>query len=354
MQGLELSRRFYFEAVRPILERDFPDFEHAAALIGYGSDVLGYDDETSQDHEWGPRVLLFADDLSEANEIYERLAHELPTTFAGFSTHFGPTDEQGTTKLATIQAGPIAHRVQVVDLGDYLRTRIGVDPRDGFGVREWLHTPTQRLLELTSGDVFADPTGELTRVRDQLAWYPHDAWLYAMAGHWQRLAEYEHFLGRTGSRGDDLGSRLLAASLARDVMRLGFLQTRRYAPYAKWVGTAYEELDLPERAALERALQAGDWQTREDALVEAYEAVARRHNEIGVTEEVETTVRQFWGRPFRVLFADRFTSALLAAITDPEVRSLTHPVGAIDAVSDNTALLERPELWTRVRLYDRA
>jgi len=39
VRGLELSRRFYFEAVRPILERHFPDFEHAAAFIGYGSDV---------------------------------------------------------------------------------------------------------------------------------------------------------------------------------------------------------------------------------------------------------------------------------------------------------------------------
>jgi hypothetical protein len=27
--GLRLSRGFYFEAVRPILERDLADFEHA-------------------------------------------------------------------------------------------------------------------------------------------------------------------------------------------------------------------------------------------------------------------------------------------------------------------------------------
>ena len=56
MQGLELSRRFYFEAVRPILDRSFPDLEHAAALIGHGSELLGFDDELSQDHQWGARV----------------------------------------------------------------------------------------------------------------------------------------------------------------------------------------------------------------------------------------------------------------------------------------------------------
>ena len=66
MQGLELSRRFYFEAVRPILERHFPNVEHAAALIGYGSEVLGHDDERSQDHEWGPRVQVFVRDFGPA------------------------------------------------------------------------------------------------------------------------------------------------------------------------------------------------------------------------------------------------------------------------------------------------
>lgn len=57
--GLELSRRFYREAVRPLLERPFPDLPHAAALLGTGSDVLGFDTEMSTDHDWGPSVVLF-------------------------------------------------------------------------------------------------------------------------------------------------------------------------------------------------------------------------------------------------------------------------------------------------------
>jgi uncharacterized protein DUF4037 len=354
VQGLELSRRFYFEAVRPILERDFPRFEHAAALIGYGSEVLGFDDETSRDHEWGPRVYLFTSRTTDGAEIEERLAHALPTSFAGFPTHFGATEEQGTARLAEVAAGPVAHRAQVHVLRDYLRGRLGLDPLDGFSVTNWLTTPTQRLLELTSGEVFTDPLGDLTRVRELLAWYPHDVWLYAMAGHWQRIAEYEHFVGRTGSRGDELGSRWIAASLVRDLMRLAFLQERRYPPYAKWLGTAYAELGRPERQALERALAATEWRTREAAIVEAYEAVARRHNELAVTVRVDPVVRRFWGRPFRVLFADRFTHALQAAITDPTVRAIDHALGAIDAVSDNTGVLTSPRLWRRVApLYDR-
>jgi uncharacterized protein DUF4037 len=331
--------------VRPILERDFPRFEHAAALIGSGSEVLGFDDETSRDHEWGPRVYLFTRHPTKGAEIEERLAHALPTSFAGFPTHFGSTDEPETARLAEVAAGPVAHRAQVHVLRDYLRGRLGVDPLDGFSVTNWLTTPTQRLLELASGEVFTDPIGDLTRVRELLTWYPHDVWLYAMAGHWQRIAEYEHFVGRTGSRGDELGSRWIAASLVRDLMRLAFLQERRYPPYAKWFGTAYAELARPEQQALERALAATGWPTREDAIVEAYEAVARRHNELAVTVRVDPLVRRFWGRPFRVLFADRFTHALQGAITDPTVRAIDHALGAIDAVSDNTVLLERPDRW---------
>lgn len=48
--GIELSRRFYTEAVRPVLDRHWPGLPHAAALVGSGSEALGYDDATSTDH----------------------------------------------------------------------------------------------------------------------------------------------------------------------------------------------------------------------------------------------------------------------------------------------------------------
>lgn len=59
MQGIELSRRFYSEVVRPWLDAAAPGLPHAAALIGYGSELLRFDDDTSRDHNWGPRVQLF-------------------------------------------------------------------------------------------------------------------------------------------------------------------------------------------------------------------------------------------------------------------------------------------------------
>jgi hypothetical protein len=57
--GLELSRRFYTEAVRPLLEEASPAIPHSAARLGSGSEVLGFDTPRSADHEWGPRLQLF-------------------------------------------------------------------------------------------------------------------------------------------------------------------------------------------------------------------------------------------------------------------------------------------------------
>src|SRR5205814_1131429 len=49
LPGLELSRALYEEAVRPILEEAHPDLRYAAARVGSGSEVLGFDSSRSAD-----------------------------------------------------------------------------------------------------------------------------------------------------------------------------------------------------------------------------------------------------------------------------------------------------------------
>ncbi|MCK9903862.1 DUF4037 domain-containing protein [Frankia sp. Cpl3] len=75
-------------------------------------------------------------------------------------------------------------------------------------------------------------------------------------------------MGRAGARGDDLGSRIIAARIARDLVRIGFLVERRWAPYSKWLMTAFARSTLAGQVGrhLRHALGATRWQEREAAL----------------------------------------------------------------------------------------
>ncbi|WP_462203587.1 DUF4037 domain-containing protein [Frankia sp. CcWB3] len=76
-----------------------------------------------------------------------------------------------------------------------------------------------------------DPLDLLTTRRRALAWYPDDVWRYVLAAGWLRVSQEKPFIGRTGGRGgDDLGSRVLAARVARDLIRIGF------SPRTPWSG----------------------------------------------------------------------------------------------------------------------
>src|SRR5205823_1395564 len=111
--GRELSRLFYFEAVRPILERRFPGLAHAAARIGWGSDVLGFDTEMSADHGWGPTVTLFLreQDARHEQEIHAVMARELPPTIHGIPVHSGDASDPGHHHPVLKTEPPLNHRV---------------------------------------------------------------------------------------------------------------------------------------------------------------------------------------------------------------------------------------------------
>lgn len=350
--GIELARAFYAEAVRPILDRRFPDLVHSACLLGYGSEVIGFDDARSRDHCWGPRVrvLLAPADIGSKAEIHEVMAHELPVTFMGFPTNYGPVTD--AWHLVEVEHGPVDHRVEVFEVGEFFEAHLGFDPRRPITVRHWLSMPAQCLLEITAGAVFHDGLGELEPARARLAWYPADVWTYLLACQWQRISQEEAFVGRAGEAGDVLGSRVVAARLVRDVMRLWFLLERRYPPYSKWLGSAFTRLGPPAEltGALSIALGHGDAYTREAALAAAYEIAGARTNELGLAAPVDPTPRPYHSRPFPVIHAERFAAALRAAIGDEDLRRLPL-TGGIDQVIDNTDVLSNAHISRRAFVW---
>src|SRR3954463_13477119 len=188
--GLQLSEAYYREVVRPVLDAAFPELVYAAALIGTGSDVLGFDTARSTDHGWGPRVLLFVDE-ADIVPVADAIDPGLPETFRGWPVRYG------------WDAVPVQHHVTVTTLPEWL----GGGPRGGRPpparpaellprappppAADWLVPPQQLLLGVFGGAVFRDDTGELARVREQLAWYPDPVWRWLLGCEWRRLAQEE-------------------------------------------------------------------------------------------------------------------------------------------------------------------
>ena len=179
MQGIELSRRFYAEVVRPWLQKTAPGLRHAAALIGYGSELLGFDDEVSRDHNWGPRVHLFLE-LDSFNQQARRLvaafssvapAHFLGEPIGWRSRPHPPANESEAV-------GAIDHGLEIHTVEGTLERLLGTRSIENLSSLQWLAFPEQRLLAFTGGAVFHDDSGRLSGTRSMLTYFPDDVWLY--------------------------------------------------------------------------------------------------------------------------------------------------------------------------------
>jgi hypothetical protein len=334
VNGRGLCGAFYDQAVRPLLG----DIPHSAGLVGAGSEVLGYDDETSTDHSFGPRVFVFVE--ADAAGIERDVDQQLLDEFNGWATRFGP----------------VYRRLTVDTAANWTSGYLGFDATQTPTFADWVATPTQLLGTIVNGAIFHDGLGVLGPMQERLRWYPDDVWRYVLAAQWRRVAQEEHFVGRTAATGDHLGSRLLVGRIARDLIRMAFLLEREYAPYVKWTGHAFRRLPIAATLgpALDRAVAAATYADREHALADAYEIAMRATNELGLAEPCDPTVRPFFERGYLVTFGDRIADALRAAITDDDVRSLPPHLGAVDQYVDSTDVLSHPDLLRRVTRADRA
>jgi hypothetical protein len=353
--GLKLSQLLYEEAVRPILEKHFPALPYSAALIGTGSEVLGFDTPQSMDHDWGPRLMLFLDEADidpYRPRIEQALSSELPPSIHNILLDMAVVQRSDHAPDPQTLGNLASHSVRLHTVRCFVSAVLNVEYDQEWQAADWLTFPSQHLRSLTCGHVFHDGLGQLTMLREKLSYYPHDVWLYLLAAQWQRIDQEEPFMGRCGQAGDELGSRLVAARLVKDLMRLCFLMERQYAPYIKWFGTAFAQLDCAGRLAplLMQVLESSTWEERQKPLCTAYELSAEMHNRLGITEPISTKVSQFFGRPFLVIQAARFVEAIRARITDVEVKTLPEHLGSVDQFTDSTDALNQLPRIQRVYL----
>jgi len=347
ISGLKLSELFYEEIVKALIDQFFPELRYATALIGPGSEVLGYDDNISRDHHWGPRLLLF---LNE--EDYQRYTQKLdlvfqenlPVEFLGYSTNWSEPDPEDnmTQMLVPTSKGLINHRIEIHTVQSYLKKNLGIYSLN-LTEKDWLMLPEQKLLEFTSGKVFYDGLGDLTEARKVLQYYPENVWKFKLMSLWKHIDQEIAFVGRTGIVGDDLGSRIEASRLIRYIIMIAFVVNKQYIPYAKWLGLEFKKLPISKHLEplLQKILEEKEWKKREEYLCETYLILLEEQNRLKITPPLDLYPQSYHKRPQIVIDTQLIVNELKKIVTAP-LNTIKYPIGTVNEFIDSTDILTDP------------
>ena len=233
MKGIELSRAYYEEYGKPMLEKDFPQYldRIAVGLVGHGSECFGFDDDISLDHDFEPGfcIWLTDDDDREIGFKLFRAYSKLPKEFMGVKC-------LEKSALGSKEKGVRA-------IGEFYSAYTG---RNGAPEcwQDWLYTPSHYFAEATNGEVFCDPLGEFTRIRERIInGMPEDVRRKKIAScalHMAQSGQYNY--KRCLSHGETAAARLALDEFVRNAAELTFLLEGHHAPYYKWIFRAMKEL----------------------------------------------------------------------------------------------------------------
>ncbi len=225
MTGLEIARRYWETYGLPMLDR-FPDLRDrlAAGLCGSGSECFGYDDAVSRDHDFEPGFVLF---LPPGGEIDRRTVFLLERAYDAL-----PKEFEGVKRDRMIPVG--GRRRGVTDPGEFFRSRCG-SPDGVLTARQWLTLPEQSLLEAVNGEVYFDGPGEVSAIRERLAFFPEDVRRKKLAGQLLLMAQSGQYnYRRCLAHGEQAAAQLAVCEFAKSTMSAAFLLNRQYQPYYKW------------------------------------------------------------------------------------------------------------------------
>lgn len=268
MKGLEISKAFYYEYGKPMLEERFPELVPylAAGLIGSGSECYGYDDEVSRDHDFEPGFCIF---LPGEEVVDRKEAFALERAYAGL-----PREFMGLRRALVSPVGGARHGV--IRTADFLMDKTGTN--DGvLSLYEWLTLPDYSLSEVVNGEIFEDRYGGITAVRDRLRHRPQDVRLKKLAGHlllMTQAGQYNYL--RCLRHGETGAAQLAVTEFVKNAMAAAFLLNDAYQPYYKWSFRALRELDkLPFMAELlEYLLTTDNEKDTRDEKIDVMEGIA--------------------------------------------------------------------------------
>lgn len=332
--GIELNRDYYSEIIKPLLEKQFPELKYSAALIGYGSDVLGLDNKTSMDHNWGPRCVLFIDKqnyhLKEEIDIF--LKYNLPFEFRSFSTNYSDPRYDQTQKMIFTKSYPINHLIDIYEVEEYFQSQLSVKNLDNVSLLEWLTFNDQILIELTSGEIFYDGLQKLTKLQENLRFYPTDILRLKLASLWLSISNEEAFIGRCIELNDSIGLKLIISRIVSSIMKISFYLDYKYIPYSKWFGSLFEKTSNAKVLSpkIQSLLGENDKSKVQEKICDLYENLILLHNKRNKLPTIENKIQGYFGRPYKVIFAETIVEKLMNSIEEQSLKKIDLNKVALD------------------------
>ena len=353
--GLKLSEEFYNSIIFPILSEHFPHMKYSAGLLGYGSEIIGFDTFQSTDHMWGPRLYIFLNEEDYRvfhKKLYSTIIEKLPYTFKGYSVNFTkPDSNDGGVQTPDYQSsGKINPLIWITTISRFFKEYLNIGPYTEINFKTWITFSEHRLLAVTSGKIFYDDLN-LKKIQNKFHYYPEEVWLYMLASQWSKIAQIEAFPGRCHSVDDNLGLQIILSRLIRHLMYLCFLMEKQYSTYDKWFGSAFKKLKIADKLLpiFKDCLSANSWNKQEELLCEAYRIIAQNHNSLNITKKIDSNIRTYFGRPYKVIFASRFVEAIDKIIKIKYPNISNRYIGSISQFSDTPDLYDNSIISDKIK-----
>lgn len=284
MKGMELSSAYFEQYGRQLIDYQLPQYKEymAAGLVGEGSECLGFDDEFSTDHDFGPAFCIW---LPET--IYRQVGAQVQQAYDCM-----PRDYLGYRRVEMPQG---AGRVGVMSIESFYLKYIGMShaPQDNM---EWFRIPESFLAIATNGKVFMDNYGQFSEIRAALkSFYPADVVKKKLASRLALMGQSGQYnYPRSMRRGDCQAAFFACGEFVKNAMGALYLLNETYMPYYKWVFRGAENFRiLPETVQMLRELtmicDAPENATRKEQMIEAISvSVGMELNRRGFTRTTDS------------------------------------------------------------------
>lgn len=223
-KGLQLCREYFEQYGIEMLKNKFPDYMDriTAGLVGEGSDCFGFDDETSKDHDFGPRFCLWVskETYNEIGEMLQKAYDELPDTFEGYTRNMTAT-------------GKFRQGVMVLeDFVEHLLFTRYLPKTDN----DWMLLPENGLAALSNGEIWLEGDGRFTDIRRKLKQYPDSV-------RYKKILQSMHLVRQMGlynyfrmkERGENIAAEISLAGYMENVMKVVYYLNNVYPPFYKWL-----------------------------------------------------------------------------------------------------------------------